>query len=95
MAYGKLEKYATENETVKTYLNEGMYFEAWITYIREAPKDAQQIADDIDQEVNLKKCSLTDDEKESLQCEAMEYLQNRKYEMGGAIKTLTPILMEA
>ena len=74
MAYGKLERFAKENEEVEMYLDQGLVFEAWIVYIREAPKEMETIVNDIDQEINTKKCPLSEGEKDSLQCEAMELL---------------------
>lgn len=80
MAYNKLEKFAKNNKTAQVFIQTGDYFGAWVTYIREADKSAQTIVDDIDQECNLKSSPLTDEEKCSLQIEAMDYLQMRKWE---------------
>ncbi len=80
MAYGKIEKFAKTNNTAKEYLETGNYFEAWITYIREADLPADKICEDVDQEVYTKKCKMTEDEKAALQFEANDYLELRRYE---------------
>ena len=49
MAYGKLERFAEENETCGTFFEEGKIFEAWTIYIRESPKCAEEIYNDIEQ----------------------------------------------
>ena len=77
MAYGKLERFAEENETCGTFFDEGKIFEAWTIYIRECPKSAEEICEDIEQEVYKKSCPMTEDEKESLQIESIEYLRWR------------------
>ena len=38
MAYGKLKRFAEENETCNGFLEEGQVFEAWTIYIRECEK---------------------------------------------------------
>ena len=38
MAYGKLERFAEENETCRAFFEEGKIFEAWTIYIRECEK---------------------------------------------------------
>ena len=73
MAYKKLIKFAENNDEAKMYLDEGMIFEAWIVYIRENPKSTDDIVNDIDQEINMKRCPLNDEDKEALQYEAMYY----------------------
>ena len=80
MAYNKLRNFAKENSMAKLYLDEGMIFEAWIVYIRENPKDAEDIVNDIDQEIYCKRCPLSDGEKNSLQYEAMDLLRQRNFE---------------
>ena len=77
MAYGKLERFAEENENCGTFFEEGKIFEAWTIYIRECPKSAEEICEDIEQEVYKKSCPMTEDEKESLQIESIEYLRWR------------------
>lgn len=79
MAYGKLERFAEENETCGTFFEEGKIFEAWTIYIRESPKCAEEIYNDIEQEVNKKSCLMSDDEKESLQVESIDYLNSRRW----------------
>lgn len=79
MAYGKLERFAEENETCGTFFEEGNIFEAWTIYIRESPKCAEEIYNDIEQEVNKKSCPMSDDEKESLQVESIDYLNSRRW----------------
>ena len=79
MAYGKLERFAEENETCGTFYEEGKIFEAWTIYIRECEKSAEEIYDDIEQEVYKKSCPMTDDEKESLQVESVDYLRSRRW----------------
>ena len=79
MAYGKLERFAEENETCGTFFEEGEIFEAWTIYIRESPKCAEEIYNDIEQEVNKKSCPMSDDEKESLQVESIDYLNSRRW----------------
>lgn len=78
MAYGKLKKFCKENSWCRDYVKEGMLFEAWITYIRENDKDPVLIFQDIDQEINTKRCTLNENEKISLQREAMHYLALRR-----------------
>ena len=80
MAYGKLKRFAEENETCNGFLEEGQVFEAWTIYIRECEKSADEICEDIDQEVTKKSCPMSEDEKESLQVESMEYLRSRRWE---------------
>ena len=80
MAYGKLKRFAEENETCNGFLEEGQVFEAWTIYIRECEKSAEEICEDIDQEVTKKSCPMSEDEKESLQVESMEYLRSRRWE---------------
>ena len=80
MAYGKLKRFAEENETCSGFLEEGQLFEAWTIYIRECEKSAEEICEDIDQEVTKKSCPMSEDEKESLQVESMEYLRSRRWE---------------
>lgn len=79
MAYGKLERFAEENETCRTFYEEGKIFEAWTIYIRECEKSAEEIYDDIEQEVNKKSCLMSEDEKESLQVESLDYLRSRRW----------------
>lgn len=79
MAYGKLERFAEENETCRTFFEEGKIFEAWTIYIRECEKSAEEICDDIEQEVNKKSCLMSEDEKESLQIESIDYLRSRRW----------------
>lgn len=87
MAYKKLIKFAEKNEEAKMLIKENMIFEAWIVYIRENEKDADDICNDIDEEISLKRCPLSDEEKESLQLEALDYLLMRRdeeeYAIGG------------
>ena len=73
MAYGKLERFAEENETCGTFFEEGNIFEAWTIYIRESPKCAEEIYNDIEQEVKQF------NEKESLQVESIDYLNSRRW----------------
>jgi len=80
MAYGKLKRFAEENETCNGFLEEGQVFEAWTIYIRECEKSADEICEDIEQEVTKKSCPMSEDEKESLQVESMEYLRSRRWE---------------
>lgn len=79
MAYGKLERFAEENETCRSFFEEGKIFEAWTIYIRECEKSAEEIYDDIEQEVNKKSCLMSEDEKESLQVESLDYLRSRRW----------------
>ena len=79
MAYGKLERFAEENETCRTFYEEGKIFEAWTIYIRECEKSAEEIYEDIEQEVNQKSGLLSEDEKESLQVESIDYLRSRRW----------------
>lgn len=79
MAYGKLERFAEENETCRTFYEEGKIFEAWTIYIRECEKSAEEIYEDIEQEVNKKSCLMSEDEKESLQVESIDYLRSRRW----------------
>ena len=79
MAYGKLKRFAEENKTCGAFYEEGKIFEAWTIYIRECEKSAEEIYDDIEQEVNKKSCPMTDDEKESLQVESVDYLRSRRW----------------
>ena len=79
MAYGKLKRFAEENETCRTFYEEGKIFEAWTIYIRECEKSAEEIYDDIEQEVNKKSCPMSEDEKESLQVESVDYLRSRRW----------------
>ena len=64
MAYGFIER--NENEEVQMYLNEEMYFEAWITAMRTAEITAEQFSYKLEQEVYCKSSKLSDDEKDSL-----------------------------
>lgn len=80
MAYGKLKRFAEENESCRDFYEDGQIFEAWTIYIRECEKSADEICDDIEQEVNKKSCVMSEDEKESLQVESMEYLRSRRWE---------------
>ena len=79
MAYGKLKRFAEENETCGTFYEEGKIFEAWTIYIRECEKSAEEICDDIEQEVYKKSCPMSEDEKESLQVESLDYLRSRRW----------------
>ena len=79
MAYGKLERFAEENETCRTFYEEGKIFEAWTIYIRECEKSAEEIYEDIEQEVNKKSCLMSEDEKESLQVESIDYLRSSRW----------------
>ena len=79
MAYGKLERFAEENETCRSFFEEGKIFEAWTIYIRECEKSAEEIYEDIEQEVNKKSCLMSEDEKESLQVESIDYLRSRRW----------------
>lgn len=79
MAYGKLERFAEENETCKGFFEEGKIFEAWTIYIRECEKSAEEIYEDIEQEINKKSCLMSEDEKESLQVESIDYLCSRRW----------------
>ena len=69
MAYGFLKRQAKIYEGVKTYLKEGMIFEAFIEIIREADLPPEEIYRQIETEAYLKNSRLTEDEYESLQIE--------------------------
>ena len=69
MAYGFIERISKEDEDVKTYLDEGMLFEAWIMCIRNCDVDADTFLEKWEQEKNLKNPRLTEDEMLSIDCE--------------------------
>ena len=76
MANGFLKRMAIENEDVRTYLDEGMFFEAFITLIREAEssEEIDEIELQAEREFDVKcRDMLTEDELESIQYEAMDY----------------------
>ena len=76
MAYRYLQRQSKENEDVKTYLDEGMIFEAFITLIREAPTtdDIDEIEYQAEKEFEVKSRQLlTEEELESIQVEATDY----------------------
>ena len=80
MAYGKLLKFAEKNNWCKQQIEDGQIFEAWTTYIRENDKPADEIVEDIEQEIYLERCPLTNDEKDALAYEAYDYYEIRRYE---------------
>jgi hypothetical protein len=67
MAYGFLER--QKDEEVKMYLEEEMYFEAWITVMRNTNLTAEQFSYKLEQECYCKSSKLSEDEKDSLYCE--------------------------
>ena len=76
MANGFLKRMAIENEDVRTYLDEGMFFEAFITLIREAEssEEIDEIELQAEREFDVKcRDMLTEDELKSIQYEAMDY----------------------
>lgn len=77
MAYGFEKRIAEKDEDVKTYLDEEMYFEAWIMIIRhwtgKTFDDWQILYDKMYQEFNKKSTCLTNDEMVSLDYEYFDY----------------------
>lgn len=77
MAYGFEKRIAEKDNDVKTYLDEGMYFEAWIMIIRhwtgKTFDDWQVLYDKMYQEFNKKSTCLTNDEMLSLDYEYFDY----------------------
>lgn len=77
MAYGFEKRIAEKDEDVKTYLDEEMYFEAWIMIIRHWTgttfDDWQVLYDKLYQEFNKKSTCLTNDEMVSLDYEYFDY----------------------
>ena len=73
MAYGFLRKVAQDDENVKTFIQEGQVFEAFIHLIRESDLSADKIWSEIEKEGYLKNSRLTEDEYESLAYEWEDY----------------------
>ena len=93
MAYNFENKMAKTDDDVKLYLDEGMYFEAWITIIRHWEGDYDDLWEKLEQEFMKKTTPLTEDEIESLNYEFFECrcdAENEawiKEQLGGQIKT--------
>ena len=83
MANGFLKRRAVDSDDVKTYLGEGMLFEAFITLIREAEstEEIDEIEFQAQREFEVQcRDMLTEEELESIQYEATDYRRKLRWE---------------
>ena len=69
MAYGFEYRWAEEDEIVKSYLDEGMFFEAWIMIFRHWEGDWDELYFQWECEMNKKSTPLNEGELVSLDSE--------------------------
>ena len=81
MAYNFEYKQAKKDQDVELYLNEGMHFEAWTTIIRHWTGDFDDLWEKLEKELMKKSSKLTQEEKDSLEIEFIDYRQKAKYEL--------------
>ena len=79
MAYGFLKNLAHNDENIRTFIQEGQVFEAFIYLIRESDLSAEKIWAEIEKEGYLKNSRLTEDEYESLAYEWDDYTRMGKW----------------
>ena len=81
-----LTKMAKENTWVKDYVNEKMYFEAYIHVARECDTCYHEIIADLEKEMQLKNPKITNDDYASIECELMDLMRDGELPEGDVLQ---------
>lgn len=71
-----LTRLAKQDNLLQDYLDEKMYFEAYIYASRECPTTWQELDHDLEKEMSLKNPKITMEDYDSIQCEMMDLLRS-------------------